>query len=120
MNRLLLLFFSAFFTAGYAQENTNIIGNSLFSCSYFGDELKGRVKGMEPKDSAYVIIMSIVDLVGLKPNFEIRSASIPNVAAVVYKGKRYLLYNNHFISQVNKQSGNKWAAVTILAHEVGH
>lgn len=120
MRRLLLFFLCSSLSVSYSQETANMIDNSLFSCSYFGEELKGKVKEFQSKDSAYAVIQKIVEVVGLKPNFEIMSANIPNAAAVVYKGKRFVLYNDKFIHQVNKATGNKWAAISILAHEVGH
>jgi hypothetical protein len=62
----------------------------------------------------------IIDVVGLKPNFEIREANVPNAAAVVYGGKRYVLYNPNFINKLNAATGTKWAGISVLAHEIGH
>jgi predicted HD phosphohydrolase len=66
------------------------------------------------------IIQQIIDVVGLKPNFEIRAARIDNAAAVIYGGKRYILYNPNFFEALTKSTGTKWAAVSVLAHEIGH
>lgn len=66
------------------------------------------------------IAQEIIDIVGLKPNFDIREANIPNAAAVVYGGKRYILYNPTFIKTLERQTGTKWAAISVLAHEIGH
>ena len=62
----------------------------------------------------------IIDIVGLKPNFEVMAAQVDNAAAVVYGGKRYVLYNPTFINALVQKTGNKWAAVSVLAHEIGH
>lgn len=63
----------------------------------------------------------IIDVVGLKPNFEVVAASsVDNAAAVVYGGKRYVLYNPAFINALVQRTGNKWAAISVLAHEIGH
>lgn len=62
----------------------------------------------------------IIDVVGLKTNFEILPANIENAAAVVYGGKRYVLYNPTFINKLIKTTGTEWAAISVLAHEVGH
>lgn len=62
----------------------------------------------------------IIDAVGLKPNFEIVPANIDNAAAVVYGGKRYVLYNPAFIANLVKTTGTDWAAISVLAHEIGH
>ena len=66
------------------------------------------------------IAQDIIDVVGLKANFEVREANIPNAAAVVYGGKRYVLYNSRFINQLIQTTGTKWAAISVLAHEIGH
>ena len=71
-------------------------------------------------DEARQIIEDIIEVIGLQPKFEIKEANIPNAAAVIYGSKRYVLYNSNFIEQLNKIAGNKWASVSILAHEIGH
>lgn len=66
-------------------------------------------------------VQEIMTTVGLKPSFELMASSqVPNAAAVVYSGKRFLLYNPTFINDLVRQTGNKWAAVSVLAHEIGH
>lgn len=66
------------------------------------------------------IIKEIIDVVGLKPRFEVREANIENAAAVIYNGQRYILYNRQFVAAVNNAVKTDWAAVSILAHEIGH
>lgn len=62
----------------------------------------------------------IIDVVGLKPNFTVQAANVENAAAVTYNGQRYVLYNPHFINALVQRTGNKWAAISVLAHEIGH
>jgi hypothetical protein len=66
------------------------------------------------------MINLIVEVVGLKPNFEIKSGLVDNAAAVIYNGKRYILYNPVFISQIKNAVKTDWGGLSILAHEVGH
>ena len=66
------------------------------------------------------IAQQIIDAVGLKPSFEVQAANIENAAAVVYGGKRYVLYNPTFINKLVKTTGTEWAAISVLAHEIGH
>ena len=66
------------------------------------------------------IAQQIIDLVGLRPNFEVREANIPNAAAVTYGGKRFVLYNPNFIRQLEKTTGTQWAGISVMAHEIGH
>lgn len=78
------------------------------------------VQFSSPGDEANEIIHDIIAVIGLKPNFEVRTADIPNAAALTYNGKRYIAYNPQFISKLNAAAGNKWASVSVLAHEIGH
>ena len=66
------------------------------------------------------IVKEIIDVVGLKPRFELRAAEIENAAAVTYNGKRYILYNEQFLASINNAVHTDWAGVSILAHEIGH
>jgi hypothetical protein len=71
-------------------------------------------------EDAEKLIGSIIDVVGLKPNFKLKEANVPNVEATIRHHKRYILYNPEFISLVNKATKDKWSAIFILAHEIGH
>lgn len=67
------------------------------------------------------VIREITDAVGLKARFELRATrEVDNAAAVVYNGKRYLLYNPTFLNAVNRAGHTDWAGISILAHEMGH
>lgn len=69
---------------------------------------------------AHDIVKEIIDVIGLKPRFELRAANIENAAAVVYNGNRYILYNEDFLDAINNAVHTDWAGVSILAHEIGH
>ncbi|GAA4497964.1 hypothetical protein GCM10023172_13870 [Hymenobacter ginsengisoli] len=74
-----------------------------------------------PASQAEGIIREITDAVGLQPRFELRATTeVDNAAAVVYGGKRYLLYNPRFLAAVNRAGHTDWAGISILAHEMGH
>jgi len=73
-----------------------------------------------PAPGARDIIKEIIDVVGLKPRFEVREGNVDNAAAVIYNGQRYILYNREFVDEVNNATQTDWAAVSILAHEIGH
>ena len=113
-NKFLLFFFSLFLSAaamaqtGRIGAHTNItrwtIPSNSFSSSSQGKQ----------------IAQQIIDAVGLKPSFEVQAANIENAAAVVYGGKRYVLYNPTFINNLVRTTGTEWAAISVLAHEIGH
>jgi hypothetical protein len=74
-----------------------------------------------PASQAAGIIREITEAVGLQPRFELRATTqIDNAAAVVYGGRRYLLYNPTFLAAVNRAGHTDWAGISILAHEMGH
>jgi hypothetical protein len=113
-NKILPLLFSLFLAGGVMAQNSRIgqhetISNWTVPKSGFSTVTEGRQ-----------IAQEIIDVVGLKANFEVQAANIPNAAAVTYGGKRYVLYNPNFINQLVKTTGNKWAAISVLAHEIGH
>ncbi|UOQ52129.1 membrane-binding protein [Hymenobacter cellulosivorans] len=67
------------------------------------------------------VLREITDVVGLKPRFELQATTqVQNAAAVVYSGKRFLLYNPQFVASVNRAGRTDWAGISILAHEMGH
>lgn len=66
------------------------------------------------------IVQEIINVIGLKPRFELQPADIENAAAVVYNGKRYILYNERFLAAINNAVHTDWGGVSILAHEIGH
>jgi hypothetical protein len=96
------------------------IQTNNFMCSYYGEAIDPNIAMAKPDASAVKVISQILGVVGLKPNFEIRAANVPNAAAVIITGKRYILYNPKFISSINSASGNNWAGISIIAHEIGH
>ncbi len=118
MKRLLLTAITALsMLAVSAQKNPH---RHSFICSYYGEPINTPVVGFTSSAEAKNVINKIIDVIGLQPSFEIRSANIPNAAAVVQAGKRYIMYNPNFIANVEKAAGDKWASIAILAHEIGH
>ena len=112
---IIIILLAILVNTSFSQSNTKNICSSSSITSW----------NSKPTDIATVseaknIIATIIAAIGLKQNFEVSSADVPNAAAVIYQNKRYILYNPDFINGLNAQAGNKWAAISILAHEVGH
>jgi hypothetical protein len=89
-------------------------------CSYYGESITGEITAYEAGDTAEKVVKEIMSVIGLKANFELRAANVPNAAAVILNNKRYILYDPKFMDNINSASGSKWAAISILAHEIGH
>lgn len=66
------------------------------------------------------MLAEIVDVTGLSTGFVIRQADVKNMQASISKRKRVILYNPEFINWLFVATHDKWAAATLLAHEVGH
>lgn len=66
------------------------------------------------------VIQQILDVVGLCPNFEVKSADIRNASAKIMDKKRYIMFNPEFIKSIKSTAKTDWAAMSILAHEIGH
>lgn len=90
------------------------------ACSYYGETITGDVKAYDPDTTTDKVVKNILAVIGLRPNFELRAANVPNAAAVILDSKRYILYNPKFMSEINAASGSDWAGISILAHEIGH
>jgi len=103
----------------FAQKN---FGDARYTamCSYYGEKVTGDITAYDADAETKSLVTEIMAVIGLKPNFELRIANVPNAAAVLIKGKRYILYNPKFMEQINASTGTRWAAISILAHEIGH
>lgn len=83
--------------------------------------LAGSVSAQSSSNTKRDVLREITDVVGLKPRFELQATTaVQNAAAVVYGGKRFLLYNPNFVAAVNRAGRSDWAGISILAHEMGH
>lgn len=91
------------------------------SCDYFGyDHVPEKVHTFASSREAEDTINMICKAVSLSPNFGIRAAGVPNAAAVIRGDKRYILYSRTFMHDMEQKVGNRWAPISIMAHEVGH
>lgn len=67
------------------------------------------------------VLQEILSAAGLQTNFELKEANVLNIEASVSHKKKYILYNATFITSLNTATrNNKWALMTLLAHEIGH
>lgn len=90
------------------------------TCSYYGDSINEDIYSFTSTKEAIDIVDQIVKSVGLEQNFEIMAANVPNAAAVIYESKRFILYSQVFISEIDRNTSSKWSSISILAHEIGH
>lgn len=93
---------------------------TLNACSYSGVASPSNVLTFASDEEAEIAVRQIVEASGLAQNFEIRAAGVSNAAAAIDGGKRFLLYNQGFISDLRAKTGTRWAALSVMAHEIGH
>ena len=66
-------------------------------------------------------VFKIVQYSGLSPNFRvIQDTEVKNAIAYIKGKKRYIRYNPSFMKRVNDSTKTDWAAISVLAHEIGH
>jgi hypothetical protein len=87
---------------------------------YFGEKLPSKIATFESDNEAEVVVKQIVTAVNLVQNFEIRVGGVANAAALIKDGKRYIVYDQYFMRNLTRQTGTKWAGISVMAHEVGH
>jgi uncharacterized protein YlzI (FlbEa/FlbD family) len=109
MKKVLLTVLTSMLLAGAAVTNPSV-----------AEAKKGSVALSSTPADTRDVIAEIIDVIGLKPRFEVRAANVPNAAATIINGKRYILYNERFLSAVNNAVRTDWAGISILAHEIGH
>ena len=90
------------------------------ACSYGGEAIPSRATLFASDREAEDTIKRIVEASGLTQNFEVKAAGVPNAAAVLRDGHRFVLYNPFFITEMRDRTHNRWAPIAIMAHEVGH
>jgi Zn-dependent peptidase ImmA (M78 family) len=100
------------------QQKLNV--DNAHSCSWEEDNVRDDLYGFAPDDQAQKFVNNIVKYAGLPPNFTIKAANVSNARATMENNQRLLLYNQDFIQHAIKAGGTPWAAIGIMAHEIGH
>jgi hypothetical protein len=104
-----------FVSAQSITNNTNIVSSDAVTASTNTD-----LPSFNSSEDAEKIITGIMDVLGLKANFKVKTGRVVNVEADIRHRQRYIVYNPQFVIDVNKVAQNKWASIFIIAHEIGH
>jgi tetratricopeptide (TPR) repeat protein len=99
-----------------AQEVMNI-GHS---CNFATADTPAEVYTYEASSEAKQIVERIMQMNVLPQNFVIKSADCKNALATTIGKQRYILYSTAFLENFKKEANTKWAAYSVLAHEIGH
>lgn len=90
-----------------------------FSCGWGGEDIVN-TKSFRSNAEAEAVMNDILSVIGLRPNYSIQAAKVPNAAAVVYGDQRYIYYNPRFMTNVTASTNTNWGSISIVAHEIGH
>ncbi len=94
---------------------------SFFIKGYSQDSLSAEYYEFKPDKVAKEAVSKIVQYTGLTANFVVvPDNNITTAIAYLKNNKRYIAYNPKFIDKLNNKTATNWAAVSVLAHEIGH
>jgi len=66
-------------------------------------------------------INTMLDSINWKENFTVQEQNgINNAYATIIRNRRYIIYDNNFLENLDGYAGTRWASVSVLAHEMGH
>lgn len=119
MTRIIVLFATCcglYMPALSSQEAMTLTSGCNFAAA---DSLK-EVYTYKPSAEALQIVGQIMNVNVLPQNFIVRSADCSNALATTVGKQRYILYNTSFLENFKKEAKTKWAAYSVLAHEIGH
>ncbi|MFN0174235.1 MAG: M48 family metalloprotease [Saprospiraceae bacterium] len=101
----------------FAQDPITI----LHGCNFEGDETEKEYYTFETSNEADKIVKRILD--GTDVSHEsiiVKEANVKNALASTVDKRRYILYSTAFLEKFKGDAKTKWAAYTVLAHEIGH
>lgn len=91
-----------------------------WKCHYYGEEFEDDIYGFASDEEANLVVERIISTSGLAKNFVIRAANVPNAMATIMGQQRAILYNQAFMDKIKQTTNTDWAAISIMAHEIGH
>ena len=121
MRAFLTLFPVAFFTiTAFSQDTKIVVGKSYFGTTINEKEICDLV-AFTTRPEVSMAVESIVKWSGLKQNFYVMECpNTDNCFAATRNGERLIVYDAKFFNRLNSLTKTDWAAMSILAHEIGH
>ncbi len=108
----------------FSQTKTKKIN---FACNYFGrnispQEICPQMQGFVSDSHAERVIGQFAKKMGqVTSKFKVMMCpNTDNCFATVIEGQPFIVYDNAFLNRVEETTKTDWAAVSILAHEIGH
>ncbi|MEJ7610899.1 MAG: hypothetical protein WKF88_06945 [Ferruginibacter sp.] len=67
------------------------------------------------------IVSNMLSSIQWQENFNLREQNgIRNAYATISAGRRFIVYDNNFLEDIDGYAKTKWASISIMAHEMGH
>ena len=117
---LILIALLSFTTDNLFPDPVEPIHDHTFICGYDRNISPDNIYVKNASTEAEEAIFNIIDAIGLYTKFEVKASNIPTAAATIINNKRYILYNEKFMSALASAAENDWTSVSILAHEIAH
>jgi len=113
------LTFLIFFSVNAYSQNL-VVGRSYFGATIDEKEICDLV-AFTTRPEVTMAVENIVKRSGLKQNFYVMECpNTDNCFAATRNGERLIVYDARFFSRLNAVTRTDWAALSILAHEIGH
>jgi len=118
--RAFLTFLIFFAVNAYSQNTEIVVGKSYFGTTIDEKEICNLV-AFTTRPEVTMAVENIVKRSGLKQNFYVMECpNTDNCFAATRNGERLIVYDARFFSRLNSVTKTDWAALSILAHEIGH
>jgi len=91
-------------------------------CNFAGVEDGREYYTFDPSVEAAKIVKRILDGAGALSHNSIiwKESNVKNALATTINKRRYILYSTTFLEKFKGDAKTRWAAYTVLAHEIGH
>lgn len=118
--RAFLTFFVLLSLKIIAQDSKIVVGKSYFGTTINEKEICDLV-AFSTRPEVSIAVENIVKRSGLKQNFYVMECpNTDNCFAATRNGERLIVYDSRFFNRLNTVTKTDWAAMSILAHEIGH
>lgn len=67
------------------------------------------------------VVNAMLNTIQWRENFNLREQNgIQNAYATISGGRRWIVYDNNFLEDIDEYARTKWASQSVMAHEMGH
>lgn len=107
-----------FFAISVSAQDPITITNG---CNFEGEESETEYYTFESSGEAEKIVKKILEGNSLEySSIIVKEANVKNALATTEGKRRYVLYSAAFLEKFKGDAKTRWAAYTVLAHEIGH